>query len=263
MPECATSLQYKVVFVRLLARIRTRSLLSKRTILKQIIVDVILTFETSARIYDKYYSRFSYSQFGEDKVLRTLLPERFGEYLDIGSGDPKRNSNSYLFYRLGWRGQLVEPIVTLANRSISNRSRDVVHNCLVGESESEFVDFFEFAPTEFSTTDPHRAHDLIERGFQLKSKYICRCQPVSSFVKPKSPLEPFFLSIDIEGLDFEIIRTFDWTIFKPRVICIEDPFPFDCSDTQKYLVSLNYELYSCHTVSSIYCHKEYLNSIRH
>jgi hypothetical protein len=29
------------------------------------------------------------------------------------------------------------------------------------------------------------------------------------------------------------------------------------------LVSLNYELYSCHTVSSIYCHKEYLNSIRH
>ena len=247
----------------LVANVLERTKLTNRNFAHQFVVDAIRTCSTTARIYNEYYSKISYSQFGEDKVLRTLLPEPFGEYLDIGAGDPIRNSNTYLFYRLGWRGQLVEPIVTLANRSISKRSRDVVHNCLVGESESEFVDFCEFAPTEFSTTDPHRAHDLIERGFQLKSKYICRCQPVSSFVKPKSPLEPFFLSIDIEGLDFEIIRTFDWTIFKPRVICIEDPFPFDCSDTQKYLVSLNYELYSCHTVSSIYCHKEYLNSIPH
>jgi hypothetical protein len=248
--------------VLLPARIRARSLLTKRKILHQFVIDALLTCQTSARLYDNYYSRLSYSQFGEDKVLRTLLPERFGEYLEIGSGDPKRNSNSYLFYRLGWRGQLVEPILTLANRSKSKRSRDVIHNCLVGETESEFVDFFEFAPTELSTTDPHRANVLIKRGFQLTSKYSCRCQPVSSFVKSKSPLEPFFLSIDIEGLDFEVVNTFDWATFKPRVICIEDPSPFDSSDTREYLASLNYELYSCHTVSSIYCHKEYLSAVR-
>jgi Methyltransferase FkbM domain len=246
----------------LVSRVLERSLITHHKFAHQLALDAIRTCRISANFYDTYYSKISYSQFGEDKVLRTLLPEQFGEYLDIGSGDPIKKSNSYLFYRLGWRGQLVEPILSLAKRSISKRPRDVIHNCLVGNTLSENLSFFEFTITELSTTDPQRARALIERGFLLKSEYECKCRPISSFINPKSPLEPFFLSIDIEGMDFEIIRTIDWSIFRPRVICIEDPEPFGTSVTQKFLSSLNYKLYSCHTVSSIYCHVDYLNSIQ-
>ena len=69
-------------------------------------------------------------------------------------------------------------------------------------------------------------------------------------------------NIDIEGQDFAILKTIDWSKFKPRVICIEDPSPFESLDTQKFLTSLDYNLLSCHTVSSVYCHSEYLNFVR-
>ena len=82
------------------------------------------------------------------------------------------------------------------------------------------------------------------------------------FSEPNDSIRAFFLSIDIEGQDLAILRTIDWSKVKPRVICIEDPLPFESSDTQKFLTSLNYKLLSCHTVSSIYCHSEYLNFVR-
>lgn len=246
----------------LVANVLERTKLTNRNFIHQFVVDAIRTCSTTAQIYNEYYSKISYSQFGEDKVLRTLLPEPFGEYLDIGAGDPVRNSNTYLFYRLGWKGQLVEPILSLTKKSVSKRPRDVVHNNLVGDGRNKFLTFFEFEISELSTTDPSRATSLVKNGFLLASTYECKCQPIGNFLSPMTPLEPFFLSIDIEGQDLAILRTIDWSKVKPRVICIEDPSPFESSDIQKFLTSLDYKLLSCHAISSIYCHSEYLNFVR-
>jgi len=47
----------------------------------------------------------SYSQEGEDLILlRIFEKKRIGFYVDVGSHHPFRFSNTYLFYRLGWRG---------------------------------------------------------------------------------------------------------------------------------------------------------------
>jgi hypothetical protein len=246
----------------LVASVLKRTKLTNRNFAHQFVVDAIRTCSTTARIYNEYYSKLSYSQFGEDKVLRSLLPEPFGEYLDIGAGDPVRNSNTYLFYRLGWKGHLVEPILSLAKKSTSKRPRDVVHNNLIGDGGNESLTFFEFETSELSTTDANRATSLVNSGFLLASTYECQSQPIGKFLSPRTPLEPFFLSIDIEGGDFAILKTIDWSKFKPRVICVEDTSPFGFSDTQKLLASLDYKLHSCHTISSIYCHSEYLKFVR-
>ena len=47
----------------------------------------------------------SYSQEGEDMILRRLFEkQQTGFYVDVGAHHPKRFSNTYLFYKRGWRG---------------------------------------------------------------------------------------------------------------------------------------------------------------
>jgi len=51
-----------------------------------------------------------YAMEGEDIILRSLLRKKTGEgsYFDIGSSEPILNSNTYLFYKRGWRGIAVD-----------------------------------------------------------------------------------------------------------------------------------------------------------
>ena len=96
------------------ANLRDRSSQSKRRLLAQFLYDCLDSFNFSAQMRDSYTSSRSYSQFGEDKVIRSFLPERFGNYLDIGAGHPVRKLNTFLLYKLGWHGTLIEPIADLA-----------------------------------------------------------------------------------------------------------------------------------------------------
>ena len=61
-------------------------------------------------LFSKKQSRTYYSQFGEDVVLRELMGKRHpkGSYLDIGCYHPRKHSNTYFLYKLGWSGMLVD-----------------------------------------------------------------------------------------------------------------------------------------------------------
>ena len=56
------------------------------------------------------FSVRSYSQEGEDMILRRIFGDkRLGFYVDVGAHDPRRFSNTYYFYKRGWRGINIEP----------------------------------------------------------------------------------------------------------------------------------------------------------
>ena len=49
--------------------------------------------------------RISYSQEGEDLVVDRLLNgKRNGFYVEVGCHHPYRYSNTFMFYKKGWRG---------------------------------------------------------------------------------------------------------------------------------------------------------------
>ena len=51
-----------------------------------------------------------------------------------------------------------------------------------------------------------------------------------------------FLNIDIEGADFEALKSLDFDIYRPKLICIEiDAKEILNSSIYKYLINLNYE----------------------
>ncbi len=58
---------------------------------------------------------YSYSQEGEDMILKRIFENKIGFYIDVGAHHPKRFSNTHLLYKKGCPG-----IIPTINFSISH-----------------------------------------------------------------------------------------------------------------------------------------------
>ena len=107
----------------------------------------------------------SYAQHGEDLFISSEIFSNAdtGTYLDIGASHPARLSNTYLMYKKGWTGFLVEPIPTLAKKLKHWRPRDKVFNCAVG-SDNRSITFYKIFPSVLSTTSRSVANRIEKEG---------------------------------------------------------------------------------------------------
>jgi len=82
----------------------------------------------------------SYSQDGEDMLLRPLLmesvPDYKGFFVDIGAHHPFRFSNTMHFYELGWHGINVEPTPAAIALFNQYRSNDINLNVGIGAEQT-------------------------------------------------------------------------------------------------------------------------------
>ena len=91
--------------------------------------------------------QFSYSQFGEDRIIEYLFYQQGlskPTYLDIGANEPKYISNTYYFYEHGSEGVCVERNPILCKKLKKTRPRDIVINAGVGVNNTDEADFFLF-----------------------------------------------------------------------------------------------------------------------
>ena len=217
-----------------------------------------------ASLWSQYSVKLSdrkfFSQAKEDETIFKYCPESPGKYIDIGSGRPVTGSNSYFFYRLGWRGILVDPLARNQVLARIIRPRDLVLKSLVGQQGE--TTFFELYPYEYSTTSESIANELVSSGkATIRGKKTFTIVPMSDLVFPMTDLEPTFISIDVEGADFDVLASNDWNICRPRVVCIESPVGFSelGPKIQDYLEGLNYKLVEQTSLSKIFVSNNYLD----
>ena len=73
------------------------------------------------------------------------------------------------------------------------------------------------------------------------------------------PTEPSLLSIDVEGMDLNVLKSNNWRKITPRVICVEESAPVHShSEISKYLKTFGYKYIESTGLSSIYVHEEYV-----
>jgi hypothetical protein len=202
-----------------------------------------------------------YSQFGEDSFLQKYLQENEGFYLDIGSGDPVRGSNTFFLYKKGWSGILIDPLTRNIFSSKIIRRKDKIIQGLVGAKNKSYP-FYEMYPYEYSTTSNEIVKDLINNGkAELVKKVQLNSFSVSELKLDVNSSQPSLLSIDCEGLDLEVLNTIDLVTIKFRVICIED-FDFNpvskSSEINQYLNVNGYEIVGRAGPSSIYVKSSWL-----
>jgi FkbM family methyltransferase len=175
--------------------------------------------------------RVSYSQMGEDLVVETMcemLEIEPTSYLDIGAADPIRFNNTYGLYRRGARGVLVEPNPAFTAKLRSVRPGDLVIEAGIGTTDADSADYYVIGGpgdgtwNTFSREDAERAIAnrpgivWIER---VEKKPLIRLDRVME--QHFAAGAPDFLSIDIEGLDFDVLGSLDFARWRPKIVCAE------------------------------------------
>jgi FkbM family methyltransferase len=214
------------------------------------------------QIIFKRQSEKFFGQTSEDAILAKLMPDKKGFYVDIGCGHPIKFSNTFLFYKRGWKGICVDPISLNTRLFKVLRRRDFVLNSLVGTSKTK-IDFWEFEPYGLSTSNEKVAKSVLGiKDVRLVKFSKLEVLPLSQIVPELSFELPTLLSVDVEGMDLDVLKSNDWNKFRPHVICIEEwrdtkLNKIELTPVEIFLTKLNYEKISYTGLSSIYINKDF------
>lgn len=163
----------------------------------------------------------SYSQAGEDEIIDSLLKIKKGFYIDVGTNHPYRFNNTARFWKKGWTGVNIEPDPQLYSYIASIRNNDTNLNIGIATNKTS-LDFYKFNPHTLSTFSLGEKDKYIKDGYELVSTKKIKVMPLSEVVTKYAKGKTVdLLSIDTEGYDYEVLKSIDWKIFRPTVICIE------------------------------------------
>ena len=180
-------------------------------------------------------SQRSYSQMGEDLMIAYHLRTRGFDlakirYLDVGACAPRWLSNTYYFYRLGASGVLVEPDQDLIPALKKARSRDRILNIGIANTGEPDADFFVIDPPTLNSFSPEM-RDFVASpagrkayGEHIRVKEVRKVKMVTINALLEEHFAgkaPDLVSIDAEGLDWQILSSLDFSRHQPYVICTE------------------------------------------
>jgi len=184
------------------------------------------------------YGITTYSQEGEDVVLRRFVGEKIGFYVDVGAHHPQRFSNTYYYYKLGWRGINIDADPELMAEFKNQRSNDINVACGVGDKEDSLI-FYVFNERAVNTFDKRLADERSKiadwKVIAKKKIPVRKLSQILDQYLPKGQIIDF-MSIDIEGKDLEALQSNDWEEYRPRFLLVEC-FDIDSSEgTHKDIV---------------------------
>lgn len=169
--------------------------------------------------------RVSYSQCGEDMIARFVfdaLKIAKPSFLDIGAHHPSYLNNACAFYEAGSRGVNIEPDPELFARFPAARPQDLNLNIGIGPVAGE-LEFFVMSARTLNTFSAAEAQAAVARGrARIERTVQLPVRPVGEVLERHfAAAAPDLLSLDVEGLDLEILKAWDFSRWRPRLACVE------------------------------------------
>lgn len=223
-----------------------------------------------------FFEKKSYSQAGEDTILAYIffvlgIKNEEISYLDLGANHAKELSNTYYFYQNGAKGVLVEANPQLIQELSFYRHNDIILNSLVSETLDEEMNFYILSGDGLSTPDKEQAEEAckINPNILIDSIIKVKSITVNNIIeKYFGSIAPKFISIDIEGHDFEVIQSIDLDKYRPLVIVVEtiEYRPYLSINIKKhevidYLKTKDYVEYAFTGINSIFIDAKYMRDL--
>ncbi|PVW16573.1 SAM-dependent methyltransferase [Marixanthomonas spongiae] len=187
---------------------------------KKIERDAISKFKKTSN-----FSNISYSQEGEDLILKRFFEGKDnGFYVDVGAHHPKRFSNTYVFYLKGWRGINIDAMPGSMKGFNEQRPRDINVETGVSMEKDEltYYMFNEPALNTFSEKEAKKKDGL--RNFKIIAEKKIQTLPLNAILDTHLPTDVGidFMTIDVEGLDLQVLQSNNWEVYRPNMVLVED-----------------------------------------
>jgi FkbM family methyltransferase len=212
---------------------------------------IALRYLLSCATWDQWAVR-SWSQEGEDKILSRIFErKKNGFYVDIGAHHPKRFSNTFLLYNRGWQGINIDAMPGSMRAFQKTRPRDINLELGIGEEQStlDYYVFNEPALNSFSRELSEKEH-AADSSFFINKVIKVKVMPLSDILKQYLPdgQNIDFMSIDVEGLDLQVLKSNDWTKYRPSYVLAEvlgtSLHEIDKSEIGRFMFDNGYDLYA-------------------
>ncbi|HXR48088.1 MAG TPA: FkbM family methyltransferase [Candidatus Limnocylindrales bacterium] len=160
----------------------------------------------------------SYSQSGEDLLLWEYFGAKTnGFFVEAGANHPTKLSQTWLFELHGWEGILVEPIAKNCELLRQHRPRSQVFQCALGAPEQRGRAQLSVAAGDDALSGL-QANDgvVVDRMEEVEVRTLDEI-----LVEAGNP-KLDFVSIDVEGMELQVLRGFDLMRHRPAMLLIED-----------------------------------------
>lgn len=207
--------------------------------------------------------RKAYSQDGEDLVLDAYysdLPQYKGFYIDIGAFHPLRFSNTQLFYEKGWRGINIDATPGSMSKFNKIRPEDINLEYGISDLEGELT-YYLFNEPALNNSDAERTDYLNTLGYKVVKEIKIKMLPINQILEKYLPQEKTidFIDVDIEGLDFKVVKSLDFEKYAPKYFLVEelnyidnDFMTYKNTEMFKFLTSKEYRVLAKTKRSVIY-----------
>ena len=166
-----------------------------------------------------------FGQEGEDAVLAGLMGQQLpkqGLYVDVGAHHPKRFSNTYKFYQAGWRGINIDPTPGCMAEFQQLRPEDINLEIGVATQSGERA-FYCYNERALNGIDNDRRKELADSPYKLEKIINIQTEPLGTILDRHNVelKPPNFLSIDVEGLEMEVLLSNQWKRYPFQWIMVE------------------------------------------
>ena len=168
-----------------------------------------------------FFPKKSYSVFKEDLFIQKYFKGKpKGFYIDVGCYHPLEGNNTYLLYKNGWAGINFD----INNYSIKLfdflRRRDLNIHCGISKQKSRLTMYHRKEINMLNTLDEKIAKIHFRNGYK---KTNVQTNTLNFFISKKfKKLNKIdFINIDVEGYELNVLKSLNFSTYKPQLICIE------------------------------------------
>jgi len=203
-----------------------------------------------------YHSQDKQDHYLEENIFKGY---KNGFFVDVGAHDGKTINNTLYFEtNNNWKGINVEPITDVYEKLIINRPNSINLNCAVDEKEGEADFIYNKGYTEMISglknhyDIRHHTRLLNENNYFGSSSNIISIptNTLSNIFKKYNVTHVNYLSIDVEGAEFAVIKSIDFDYVFIDVIGFENNYNDTSVPIVEYLSTKGYNL--LHTSMDIF-----------